>query len=75
MYIEVDKYAQITIIIDGFEFPETVFIVDSFIREIEVCGRRISLPELVIGSGTMDKYGIVLDPREGVKIVGASLLL
>jgi len=75
MYMEVDKYAQITIVIDGFELPETVFIVDSFVKEIEVGGRRISLPELIIGSGTMDKYGIVLDPREGVKVVGASLLL
>jgi len=51
-----------------------VFIVDSFVREIEVGGRRASLPKLVIGSDTMDKCGIVLDPREGVKVVGASLL-
>jgi len=75
MYIEVDKYVQITIVIDSFEFPETVFIVDSFVREIEVGGRRISLSELILGLGAMDKYGIVLDPREGVKVVGASLLL
>jgi len=75
MYIEVDKYAQITIVIDGFEFPETVFIVDSFVKEIEVDGRKISLSELIIGLGTMDKYGIVLEPREGVKVVGASPLL
>jgi len=52
-----------------------MFIVDSFGKEIEVGGREISLPELVIGSGSMDKYGIVLDSREGVKVVGASLLL
>jgi len=73
--IEVDKYAQITIVIDGFELPETVFIVDSFVKEVEVEGRRISLPELIIGSGTMDKYGIVLDPKEGIKITGATPLL
>jgi len=73
--IEVDKYAQITIVIDGFELPETVFIVDNFVKEVEVEGRRISLPELIIGSGTMDKYGIVLDQKEGIKITGATLLL
>jgi len=73
--IEVDKYAQITIVVDGFELPETVFIVDSFVKEVEVEGRRISLPELIIGSGTMDKYGIVLDQKEGIKITGATLLL
>ncbi|ADM28667.1 hypothetical protein Igag_1872 [Ignisphaera aggregans DSM 17230] len=43
MHIEVDKYVQITIVIDSFEFPETMFIVDSFVKEIEVGGRRISL--------------------------------
>ncbi|MEM3546172.1 MAG: hypothetical protein QXU47_06980 [Candidatus Bathyarchaeia archaeon] len=76
-FVEADKYAQITLIIDDFELlpPETVLIVDEFAKEVEVEGRRISLPELIIGSGTMDKYGIVLDPKEGVKLTGASLLL
>jgi len=73
--IQVDKYAQITIIIDGFKLPETVFIIDDFIKEIEVEGRGIQLPQLIIGSGTMDKYGIILDPKEGVKLTGATLLL
>jgi hypothetical protein len=35
----------------------------------------VRLPELIVGSSTMDKYGIVLDPREGVKLTGATLLL
>jgi hypothetical protein len=26
-------------------------------------GRRVRLPELTVGSGTMDKYGIALDPK------------
>jgi len=69
----VDKYAQVTIVIDDFELPETIFIVDNFVEKVE--GRKISLPELIIGSGTMDKYGIVLDPKEGVKLTGAALLL
>lgn len=72
-FIDVDKYAQVTIVIDDFELPETIFIVDNFVEEVE--GRKISLPELIIGSGTMDKYGIVLDPKEGVKLTGAVLLL
>ena len=25
--------------------------------------RRVRLPELIVGSGTMDKYGIALDPK------------
>jgi len=72
-FIDVDKYAQVTIVIDDFELPETIFIVDNFVEKVE--GRKISLPELIIGSGTMDKYGIILDPKEGVKLTGAALLL
>jgi hypothetical protein len=74
-FIQADKYVQITIIIDGFDLPETVLVIDNFIKEIEVEGGRIRLPELIVGSGTMDKYGITLDPKEGVKLTGASLLL
>jgi hypothetical protein len=74
-FIQADKYVQITIIIDGFNLPETVLVIDDFIKEIEVEGGRIRLPELIVGSGTMDKYGITLDPKEGVKLTGASLLL
>jgi len=76
-FVESDKYAQITLIIDDFELlpPETLLIIDEFVREIEVEGKRISLPKLIVGSGTMDKYGITLDPKEGVKVSGAALLL
>ncbi len=76
-FVEADKYAQVTIIIDDVELlpPEIVLIVDKFVEEIEVEGRKVKLPELIIGSGTMDKYGIILDPKEGVKLAGAALLL
>jgi hypothetical protein len=74
-HVEADKYTRVTIVIDGFNLPETVFILDDFIEEIEVEGRKVKLPELIIGSSTMDKYGIVLDPREGVRLTGSTLLL
>ncbi len=51
--IKVDKHAQLSIIIDDFEFPETVFIVDDFVKEVEVEDGRVRLPKLIIGSGTM----------------------
>jgi hypothetical protein len=62
-------------VIDSFNLPETAFILEDFIEEIEVEGRKVKLPELIIGSSTMDKYGIVLDPREGVRLTGSTLLL
>jgi hypothetical protein len=61
--------------VNGFSFPETVLIVDEFAEEIELEGKKIRLPKLIIGAGTMDKYNIVLDPKEGIKIAGASLLI
>jgi len=72
--IKVNKYATLEIIIDEFTFPETVFLVDEFKQEVEVEGKRVKLPNLIIGSGTMDKYGIVLDPKEGVKVVPTLLI-
>lgn len=74
---EADNYAQITLIIDDFELlpPETVLIVEEFAKEVEVESRRIPPPELIVGSGTMDKYGITLDPKEGLKITGAAFII
>jgi len=76
-FVEADKYAQVTLIIDGVELlpPETVLVLDEFVEEGEAEGRRMRMPEVIVGAGTMDKYGILLDPREGVKVLGAGLLL
>jgi hypothetical protein len=76
-FVEADKYARVTLIIDGVELlpPETVLVLDEFVEEVEVDGRRIEMPEVIVGAGTMDKYGILLDPREGVKVLGTGLLL
>lgn len=76
-FVSADKYAVVTIVIDGVELspPETVLILDEFVEEIEVEEKRIRMPDIIIGAGTMDKYNIVLDPKEGVKVLGAGLLL
>jgi len=76
-FVEANKYARVTLIIDGVELlpPETILMLDEFVEEVEVEGRRIKTPEVIVGAGTMDKYGILLDPREGVKVLGARLLL
>ena len=76
--VEADKYAEVTITIDDVELlsPETILILDEFIEEeVEVDGKKIRMPEAIIGSGTMDKYGVLLDPRGGVIVRGAGLLL
>jgi hypothetical protein len=76
-FVIVDKYVEVTIVVDDIELlpPETALVLDEFAEEVVVEGRRVKMPDMIVGSGTMDKYGIVLDPREGVKVLGASLLL
>jgi hypothetical protein len=74
-YVEADKYAQVTMVVDDVELlpPETVLVLDEYAEEVE--GARVKLPEVIVGAGTMDKYGILLDPREDVKVVSAGFLL
>ncbi len=76
-FVKADKYVEVTIVVDDIELlpPETALVLDEFVGEVVVEGRRVKMPDMIVGSGTMDKYGIVLDPREGVKVLGASLLL
>jgi len=71
--VSADKYAVVTIVIDGAELspPETVLILNEFVEEVEIEGKRIRMPDTIIGAGTIDKYNIVLDPKEGIKILGA----
>lgn len=75
--IEVDKYIELTLIINNVELepPETILVVDNFIDEIEVNGRKIKLPDLIIGSSTIDKYGIVIHPEKGIEIMSAVLII
>jgi len=74
-HVKIDKYVHAAIIVDGVDLPEAIFVVDGFVEKVEVEGRRVRLPELIAGSGTMDKYGIELDPREGVRVGRAVLLI
>ena len=72
--IVVDKYVQVLLRIDNRWFPETVFLVDDLAEEIEVDGEKIRMPQVIIGAGTMDKYGIVIEPKKGVKVTPILLI-
>lgn len=73
--ITINKYAVVDLIIDDYILPEIVFIIDNFVKEIEVNGKKIKLPEVIIGSGTMDKYDIVIELEKGVYVRGLILLV
>jgi hypothetical protein len=76
-FVKADKYVEVTIVVDDIELlpPETALVLEGFAEEVVVEGRKVKMPDMIVGPGTMDKYGIVLDPREGVKILGTGLLL
>jgi len=38
--LDIDKYVQLVIELNGFSFPETVLIVDEFVEEIEFEGEE-----------------------------------
>ena len=44
--VSADKYAVVTIVIDGVELspPETVLILDEFVEEVEVKGKELECP-------------------------------
>ncbi len=66
--MSLDKHVQATTVIDEYQLPEVVFVIDEWAERTKVDEKEIKLPEIVVGSGTMDKYRISLDPKEGVKI-------
>ena len=75
--ITVDKYIELTLIVNDIllEPPETILVVDDFVNEIEIEGRKIKLPDLIIGSSTTDKYGISIHPEKGIEVTSAILLI
>jgi len=71
--IRIDKYVIMKIIIDDNELVEMVFLFDDYIEKTYNDKREIIFPDMIIGSGTMDKYNIELSP-EGIEIKGILLL-
>jgi hypothetical protein len=73
-FVVADKYAVVTIVVNNVELspPETVLILDEFVEEIKLEGKRIRIPDVIISAETMNKYNIVLDPKESVKVIGAT---
>ena len=52
-----------------------MFTINVFVKEITLKDRGNKLPELIISLEAMDKYGIVLNPKEDIKLTGAILML
>jgi len=72
--IKIDKYVIMKIIIDDNDLVEMVFLSDEYVEKIFCDEKEIVFPDIIIGSGTMDKYGIELSPERGVEVKGILLL-
>ncbi|KPV63620.1 MAG: hypothetical protein AOA66_0752 [Candidatus Bathyarchaeota archaeon BA2] len=74
--IVIDGYVDSQIVIDGYMIEERVYLSKDIVRKAVVEGREALLPDIIIGSPTMETWGIELDLKKGdVVIRGASFLL
>jgi len=64
--IKLDKYVIISIIIDDHEIVDLVHLSDDIVTHIRKNGKLVKLPDIIIGAGTMDKYGIEISAEKGV---------
>jgi hypothetical protein len=61
----VDAYIDAEILIDEHTIEERIYLSRDLVREAVVEGRRLKLPDLIIGAPTMESWGIELDLRRG----------
>jgi hypothetical protein len=61
----VDAYIDAEILIDEHTIEERIYLSRDLAREAVVEGRRLKLPDLIIGAPTMESWGIELDLRRG----------
>lgn len=74
--VVIDGYMDSRIIIDGHMIEERIYLSKDIVRKAVVEGREALLPDVIIGSLTMETWGIELDlEREEVVIHGASFIL
>ncbi len=73
--ITIDGFVDSQMIIKGYVMPERIYLSRDIPREVEVEGKRITLPDLIIGSPTMETWGIELDIKKGDIIIRGGLLI
>ncbi len=72
--VKLDRYVILKIIINTHILVEMIFLTDDFVEEIKVGDKIIKMPDIIIGSGTMDKYGIELSAEKGLVFRGILIL-
>jgi len=44
-------------LVDGASIEERVYVAEEAVREVEVEGVKVRVPELVVGASTMEAWG------------------
>lgn len=74
--IVIDSYVDSQIVVDDYVIADRIYLSKDLVKEVIIEGRRISLPSLIIGSPTMETWGIELDLKRGEVIIrGGGFLL
>ncbi len=63
--VSVDGYVDAEIAIDEYMIEERIYLSRDVVREAVIEGRKVKLPDLVIGAPTMESWGIELDLKKG----------
>jgi hypothetical protein len=63
--MKVDAYFDAEVVIDKYMIEERIYLSKDMAREVIIEGRKVKLPDLVIGAPTMESWGIELDLKRG----------
>jgi len=58
--IVIDGYVDAEFIIDGYLRSERIYLSKDIVKKVVLEGREVALPELIIGSPTMEVWGLKL---------------
>lgn len=74
--VTIDAFLDSQIVIDDYMIEERIYLSKDVVGRAVVKGEEVLLPNLIIGSPTMEAWGIELDLKRGDVIIrGASFIL
>lgn len=74
--ITIDSFVDSQIIVDDYMIADRIYLSRDIVRKATIEEREIQLSDLIIGSPTMETWGIELDLKKGEVIIrGGAFLL
>lgn len=71
----IDGFVDAEIVLGDYVISERVYLSKDIPREVVVNGRKMRMPDLIIGVATMETWGIELDLKRGDVHVRGGLIL